>query len=124
MSEEAKDEDKPTKARVRVVRLVDEGYERKHEEVKEDGYDQAALQNPFGPGKQPEFVPNVLPVDAPRNQRVESRRAFYAGATGLMTAIMGKMDPGAEPTASDLKLMDTIDAEIKAFYRDVERGRA
>ncbi len=34
------------------VRLVDENYPRKHEEVKEEGYDEACKQNPhFGPTK-------------------------------------------------------------------------
>lgn len=67
---------------------------------------------------------DVLPQDAPLIQRVECRRAFYAGAQGLLGIIMRMLDPGLEPTEADLKKMDDIDHELRDFMKNVMVGSA
>jgi len=57
-------------------------------------------------------------------QRQEMRRAFYAGATSLLDAMMTGLDEDREPTKDDLNYMDTIQAEIVQFGKDVKAGRA
>ena len=66
----------------------------------------------------------AIPPDAPDRQRIEMRRAFYAGAAALFSALLDDMDPGAEPTAADEKRMEAIDAELRAFGEDLLAGRA
>lgn len=66
----------------------------------------------------------VLPADAPEIQRVETRRAFYAGASTLLGAILKTLDPCLEPTAEDMRRMDAIHQELEDFARHVRQGRA
>ncbi len=72
-----------------------------------------------------EFELNVLtPINAPEVQRTECRRAFYAGAGGLLTGLVRMLDPEERPTAEDLKKMDAIQAELTQFQDDLREGRA
>ena len=57
----------------------------------------------------------VGPKNAGETQRVETKKAFYAGAHALLQMIMGKLDPGTEATEADLKFMTEVDAELQAF---------
>ncbi len=58
----------------------------------------------------------VEPKNAGETQRVETKKAFFAGAHALLQLIMGKLDPGTEEaTDSDLKFMSELDAELQAF---------
>jgi hypothetical protein len=57
----------------------------------------------------------VLPPMAPPMQVDECRIAFMAGAQHLFGSIMGIMDPGTEPTEADLRKMDLIEKELRAF---------
>jgi hypothetical protein len=66
----------------------------------------------------------VIDANAPVVQVKESQRAFYAGAASMLTAIMGDLDPGLEPTPKDLDRMDALVAEIRAFNVEVNAGRA
>jgi hypothetical protein len=59
------------------------------------------------------YEQQVIPPHAPDIQKVESRRAFYAGAASLFGAIMNLLEPGQEATEADLQRMDAIAAEIK-----------
>ena len=56
--------------------------------------------------------------DAPADQLREMRMAFFAGAQHVFHTIMTIMDDDAEPTEADLRRMEFIDAELKAFIRD------
>lgn len=58
--------------------------------------------------------------DAPADQLQEMRQAFFAGAQHLFSSIMTILDPGSEPTDADLKRMDLIDQELRAFIADFE----
>lgn len=57
----------------------------------------------------------VIPAAAGELQRQECKMAFFAGCTALFTAITWGMDPGEDPTAADMRRMDTINAELRAF---------
>lgn len=71
-----------------------------------------------------DYAVQVLPETCPKVQRQETRRAFYAGAHALFQQLMGVLDDDHEPTEGDLRRVGELDAEIKAFYEDVKRGRA
>lgn len=70
------------------------------------------------------FEAVVMSPTAPRIQRTEMRRAFYAGAEALLREIMGSLDPEAEVTDADTVIMDQIVAELTAFGEAVGRGEA
>jgi len=63
----------------------------------------------------------AIPLDAPKIQLVEMRKAFFAGAQHLFASIMTIMDEDREPTEADLRRMDLIDAELRSFAHDLER---
>ena len=71
-----------------------------------------------------EFARAVIPRGASQTQRQEMRRAFYAGAQGLLKAIHVSLslDPEVEPT--DLQVMESIQQELRMFADLVEAGRA
>lgn len=61
---------------------------------------------------------SVIPTDAPHDQFVECKRAFFAGALSLFTAAMGDMfEAGEEPTEADMARMAEIEEELLAFGR-------
>lgn len=70
------------------------------------------------------YAAQVIPPTAPAVQRVECRRAFYAGAHAIFQELMRGLDPGTEPTARDLARVDMLDQELRAFQADVAGGRA
>lgn len=59
------------------------------------------------------FAHLVIPKDAPAVQVQEMRLAFMAGAEHVFSSIMAIMDPGEEPTDSDLRRMDQIHTELE-----------
>lgn len=62
--------------------------------------------------------------DAPEVQRVEMRRAFFAGVACIFK-IAHEVDDGTEePTEADMQLMREIDAELKAYVVELKNGRA
>jgi len=70
------------------------------------------------------YAEHVIPANAPDAQRVECRRAFYAGAQALYGGLIKMLDPGDEPTDADLARMEAIHDELEQFCEDVARGRA
>jgi hypothetical protein len=64
------------------------------------------------------------PIQANQIQRQETRRAFYAGASALMTIILENMSSGDEVQESDLTMMDSLKAELDNFVAAVSSGRA
>jgi hypothetical protein len=66
----------------------------------------------------------VIQPSAGPVQLLESRRAFYAGAQGLLTEIVQMIDPGQDPTKADLLKMDEIARELQDFANAVGRGEA
>jgi hypothetical protein len=57
----------------------------------------------------------AIPPDASEVQIAEMRVAFFAGAQNLFGSIMTMLDPGSEPTESDLKKIDLIHQELEQF---------
>ena len=61
----------------------------------------------------------LLPNDAGRIQRTETRKAFFAGAAVLFHVVTSAMDQGdEEPTEADLALMDSLDRELREFGQE------
>ena len=69
------------------------------------------------------FARAVLPKDAPAVQRTEMRRAFYAGAQGILMGVIAAFAPESEPTAEDLQLMANLERELSDFCDLVKQGR-
>jgi hypothetical protein len=65
------------------------------------------------------YAEQVLPDEAPTVQRVECRRAFYAGAVALWSIVNKHLSPDEEPTDSDLVIMRAIVDELQTFGRGV-----
>ena len=70
------------------------------------------------------FARAVLPRDAPAIQRQEMRRAFYAGAQGILHGVIAAFAPESEPTDEDLRMMESLEIELSEFAEAVKKGRA
>lgn len=81
----------------------------------DNGPGQRSVQSGAGRGRWKSYEPLVLSPDAPEVQRSECRIAFFAGAQHLFGSIMGILELEAEPTENDLRRMDAIDRELKAY---------
>lgn len=62
-----------------------------------------------------------IPPDASELQLDEMRGAFFAGAQHLFSSMMSILDEDREPTENDLRRMDLIDKELRAFIADYSR---
>jgi hypothetical protein len=70
------------------------------------------------------YLHNVMPASAGAVQIEETRRAFYASAHHLFASIMTMLEPGAEPTEKDMRRLDHINNELRAFAASLSiRGR-
>jgi hypothetical protein len=64
-------------------------------------------------------------LEDPQNiQRIETRRAFYAGARAVYTEIMKGLTPGPDCQPADIHMLSEIDFELNAFLDAVKRGLA
>jgi hypothetical protein len=71
-----------------------------------------------------QFARIVLPPNCDLTQKTEMRRAFYAGAQGVLHAAMQAISHKDEPTSEDLGVMVGIGQELKDFVELVRAGRA
>lgn len=69
------------------------------------------------------YAEHVLPANAPPIQTQETRRAFYAGAGLLFEALANAVGPDDVSEDAGLDIMRGVDAEVRAFLRDVAAGR-
>jgi hypothetical protein len=74
------------------------------------------------------YAREVLPV-APwpgenSQQRIETRRAFYAGARAAFTEIMRGLTPGPDPQPADERMLLDLEEELGDFLKAVKDGRA
>ena len=69
------------------------------------------------------YAEQGIPFDASDEQRVECRRAFYAGATALVRAL-GKLGPGVDPIEAYLAVFKGAADELKRFIEEGNAGRA
>lgn len=71
-----------------------------------------------------DYRARVLPRMCSAVQVVETRRAFYAGASALMQNLVRGLEGGTEPTEKDLATVDALGEEIQAFARAIQDGEA
>ncbi len=64
----------------------------------------------------------VLPHGVSAVQKIECRRAFYAGAWAFHTETDKLMGPEESPTESEVMALGAMVAELEAFARDVKAG--
>jgi len=62
----------------------------------------------------------AVPPDAPDIQVSEMRMAYMAGAQHLFASMMGFLDPGEEPTDTDMRRIELIHRELEAFRKEME----
>lgn len=70
------------------------------------------------------YAKSTLPTDCSLVQRTETKRAFYAGAQGVLFGIMEAMTPTADAEDGDVQMLQDIHDELLEFGRDVKEGRA
>ena len=70
------------------------------------------------------YARDILPTAAPDVQKIETRRAFYAGAAAMFGLLTGGLDADSEPTELDVAFVESLSQEIAAFGRDLAEGRA
>lgn len=70
------------------------------------------------------FARAVLPVGTSPLQRQEMRRAFYAGAEGIMDAMAKAMGPSDTVTPEELETVAELHLELREFAKLVKAGRA
>lgn len=68
------------------------------------------------------FSSAVLSPTASEIRRTEMRRAFYAGASTLFSAVITKLSPGSETQASDIDMLEDLLAEFEGFARKLGGG--
>lgn len=56
--------------------------------------------------------------DAPPEQIIDMRIAFFAGAQHLFSSLMIGLDEDKEPTEEDMKKMDKIHKELDRFLQE------
>lgn len=70
------------------------------------------------------FAEKVLPKECSDVQRIETRRAFYAGAVALWGAFFKGLSDGSEPTPSDLEMMSDFQKEFDHYAEQLRKGVA
>lgn len=66
----------------------------------------------------------LIPAGASETQRRETKRAFFAGARGLLRAMSATLDDGEEATDFDVSILASVYEELETFLEDVKAGRA
>ena len=72
-----------------------------------------------------DYMLRVMPATASQTQRVETRRAFFAGAQTLFGLLVNGLQDTGNPddvTPADLELMDVVHDDRNRFWKEVERG--
>ena len=67
------------------------------------------------------YAAAVIPLEAERTQRIESRRCFYAGAWYLLQ-ILNRVAEDDISEDAGVRILERITGEIEEFYRHVRRG--
>lgn len=57
----------------------------------------------------------IIPVRAPREQKQEMKKAFFAGAFAMFAELVNGVDDASDVTPSDMSMMDEIHAELQEF---------
>lgn len=71
---------------------------------------------------------HVLPANASETQRVETRRAFYAGAQAMFGLIQTLGEDSAddlnEPTDAEIDQIEGWEKELQGFVEQIRAGEA
>lgn len=70
------------------------------------------------------YAEHALPTNAPRVQKQECKRAFYAGAGLLFEKLTNAVGPDDVSEDAGVAIMAGVDDEIRRFLNDVKAGRA
>ena len=70
------------------------------------------------------FEATVLPAAAGRVQRMETRRAFYAGFHAALMCGVEMADESGDDDVAGVAMMQALHQECSAFARDVAAGKA
>ena len=62
----------------------------------------------------------IIHPEATAKQLENARMAFFAGAQHLYGSLISVLDPGAEPTANDLIMMEKIHNELEAWKKETK----
>jgi hypothetical protein len=68
-----------------------------------------------------EFARTILPADAHESQRVEMRRAFFAGAATALHLLAGLAEA---PEDRAVESLESLHEECREFARRIARGQA
>ena len=68
------------------------------------------------------FSSKVMHTDAPKRQRIEMRRSFYAGARSMLVILKEMADAGFSEEAAEAVLCG-LDEESAAFFEGVVAGK-
>jgi hypothetical protein len=74
-----------------------------------------------------QFARAVLPKGCSIEQRTETRRAFYAGAAGILFRVIMAFAPEndvTDVTDDDIQIMTDLRDELDQFAEMVKQGRA
>ena len=71
-----------------------------------------------------EWAKMVLPPECGEIQRMETHRAFYAGALAVFARLTSEVSDGPDPQPQDLQMMEDLNAEFKDFQDRVKAGTA
>jgi hypothetical protein len=68
------------------------------------------------------FEALVIPASAGKQQRIDMKGAFYAGASTIFLLLVNGISPGTgEPTEADFALLDAIRREVDEFGQYLDR---
>ncbi len=71
-----------------------------------------------------EFRQQVIPPNCPQVQEVETKRAFYAGASSMFYLISGiPFSDGDNVTEADLAAIERVKTEIDEYYQRMKEGK-
>jgi hypothetical protein len=71
-----------------------------------------------------DYCKSVIPKNAPQIQITESRRAFYAGAQGVMDAMAKQMSDSPDETPNEIAVVQDVMAELDEFAQLIALGKA
>lgn len=70
-----------------------------------------------------DYRANVVHKDAGEAQLKETKRAFYAGASSIITMLVGLFNPTTpEPTEEDVQQLDAVWKELGEFFEAEKRA--
>lgn len=70
------------------------------------------------------FARAIVPVGCSPVQKQEMRRAFYAGAQGVLFGVIFSLGTDEEAREADMQVIRDVHDELNSFSEMVKQGRA